>query len=259
MVLRFGLIGMTLNLALCWKEAIREAIQKGAFFMACFSKEYNSKSETHMNEELTIAIERLRKIHTDREWFIPVLISECDVPDRSIGGGEMLHDIQWVQLYEDWKGGIQSILSVILKREALGFGTIGQKLAGWLLQNGATVWVYEPSQEKALLAQQKGGIRYTGSATSAATNKNFVIGASGRRSVDSTVISKLSHNTYLVSASSAQYEIDLDELSQLAIRQEQLADDNDNIIGTDFILPPDNRYSILYSGADVTLYIICRF
>ena len=96
-----------------WKPAIREAINRGAFFMACFSEEYRSKTETYMNEELTLAIERLRKIHTDREWFIPVLLSECDVPARSIGAGETLLDINWVPLYEDWDAGIQRILSVI--------------------------------------------------------------------------------------------------------------------------------------------------
>ena len=66
-----------------------------------------------MNEELTLAIERLRKIHHDREWFIPVLLSECDVPARSIGAGETLLDINWVALYKDWDTGIQGILSVI--------------------------------------------------------------------------------------------------------------------------------------------------
>ena len=104
-----------------WKDAIREAINAGSFFIACFSQEYLSKNETHMNEEINLAIERLRKIRPDREWFIPVILSECEIPDRSIGGGAMLRDIQWVPLYEDWKGGIQSILSVIPNREVLGF------------------------------------------------------------------------------------------------------------------------------------------
>jgi len=96
-----------------WKDAIREAINKGAFFMACFSQEYRSKAETYMNEELTLAIERLRKIQPNREWFIPVLLSECDVPARSVGAGETLLDINWVPLYEDWEGGIRRIISVI--------------------------------------------------------------------------------------------------------------------------------------------------
>jgi hypothetical protein len=96
-----------------WKDAIREAIRKGDFFIACFSKEYTSKTKTFMNEELTLAIEELRQYDSRREWFIPVLLSECEVPNRSIGAGETLKDIQHVPLYEDWEDGIKRILSVI--------------------------------------------------------------------------------------------------------------------------------------------------
>jgi hypothetical protein len=42
-----------------------------------------------------------------------VLLEECDVPARSIGGIETLLDIQWVSLYADWDTGIQRILDVI--------------------------------------------------------------------------------------------------------------------------------------------------
>ena len=96
-----------------WKDAIREAIRHGDFFIACFSDEYTSKTKSYMNEELTLATEELRQYASDREWFIPVLLSECDVPARSIGVGETLLDINWFPLYEDWNAGIQKILSVI--------------------------------------------------------------------------------------------------------------------------------------------------
>jgi hypothetical protein len=96
-----------------WKAAIREAIRHGDFFIACFSDAYTSKVKTYMNEELTLAIEELRQYASDREWFIPVLLSECDVPARSLGGGKTLLDINWVPLYEDWDAGVQRIISVI--------------------------------------------------------------------------------------------------------------------------------------------------
>ena len=41
-----------------WQEVATEAIDKGDFFLACFSEEYNKKNETYMNEEITLAIER---------------------------------------------------------------------------------------------------------------------------------------------------------------------------------------------------------
>ncbi len=38
-----------------WRQAIRRAISEGAFFIACFSKVYNDRSKTYMNEELILA------------------------------------------------------------------------------------------------------------------------------------------------------------------------------------------------------------
>src|SRR4051794_11173346 len=54
-----------------WRDAIEKEIQRGSFFMACFSKEYSERDETYMNEELTIAIDKLRKRPSDKVWFIP--------------------------------------------------------------------------------------------------------------------------------------------------------------------------------------------
>src|SRR4051812_24116869 len=81
-----------------WKEAIRKAIKDGAFFLACFSSEYAERASSYMNEELVLAIEELRQRPTTRAWFVPVLLSKCEVPDRSIGAGESLRDLQWVDL-----------------------------------------------------------------------------------------------------------------------------------------------------------------
>lgn len=96
-----------------WKREIRNAIREGTFFVACFSKEYNDREKTYMNEELAIAIEELRQRPHDRIWFIPVKLNECEIPDLDVGGGETLRDLHYVNLYEDWDGGIQRILKAI--------------------------------------------------------------------------------------------------------------------------------------------------
>lgn len=56
-----------------------------------------------MNEELTVAIEEIRLRATTATWFIPVRISQCRIPERSTGGGETLSDLQWVDLFGDWR------------------------------------------------------------------------------------------------------------------------------------------------------------
>ena len=96
-----------------WKRQIRKAIREGAFFIACFSKEYHERNESYMNEELTIAIERLRQLHIDRVWFIPIKLNDCRLPDIDIGHGETLEDLNYVDLYKDWDNSIQRVVNLI--------------------------------------------------------------------------------------------------------------------------------------------------
>ena len=96
-----------------WEQAIRRAIRQGGVFIACFSEEYNNRDKTYMNEELTLAIDELRQRSTDRIWFVPVKLNECEIPDRDIGGGKTLQALQHVNLYEDWNSSIQRIVKVV--------------------------------------------------------------------------------------------------------------------------------------------------
>ena len=79
-----------------WRQAIRRAIRDGAFFIACFSKQYSERDRSYMNEELVLAIEELRLRPTDMAWFIPVKLNRCEIPDRDIGAGATLQDLQYV-------------------------------------------------------------------------------------------------------------------------------------------------------------------
>ena len=113
-----------------WKREIRRAIQQGAFFIACFSQEYNERDKTYMNEELTIAIEELRQRPTDSAWFIPVKLNECEIPDLDIGGGDTLRDLQYVNLYENWDVNIRRILEIVqpASSETINANTVEQSI-----------------------------------------------------------------------------------------------------------------------------------
>lgn len=99
-----------------WPTAIRTAIQEGAFFVACFSDNYLARNRSYAWKELNLAIEELKSRPSDRAWFIPVLLTECSAPDREIGGGETLRDIQWVSLHENWENGVCSLAQVFSHR-----------------------------------------------------------------------------------------------------------------------------------------------
>ena len=99
-----------------WEPAIEDAISHSAFFIACFSDAYmerHAQGGTYMDRELEWAVEELRLRPVYREWFIPVLLSPCQVPPMGIEGGRTLAGFQRVSLYEDWDKGIRDILSVI--------------------------------------------------------------------------------------------------------------------------------------------------
>jgi hypothetical protein len=96
-----------------WETAIRQAIESGTAFIACFSSNFDARERSHMYEELTIAIKELRKRPRDRTWFIPVLLDPVAVPDWDIGVGETLRELQYVELYADRESGIRSILEAI--------------------------------------------------------------------------------------------------------------------------------------------------
>jgi hypothetical protein len=93
-----------------WKDAINDAIQKGAFFIACFSKELNERQETYMHGELRLAIDRLRNMPKNRVWFIPVLINQTVIPSHTISDHETLKDINAVMLFDQWDNGVRDII-----------------------------------------------------------------------------------------------------------------------------------------------------
>lgn len=100
-----------------WASRIRRAIKDGDYFLACFSREYERRGKSYMNEELTLAIEELRQRSASIAWFLPIRLTPCQIPERSIGAGETLRSLHCVDLYEDWDAGVRSLLSVIRERD----------------------------------------------------------------------------------------------------------------------------------------------
>jgi hypothetical protein len=90
-----------------WKGTIRNAIREGTAMIACFSSAYS--------EELTLAIDEIRSRPTDMTWFIPVRLDNCVVPDRALGAGETLRDIQAVDLFPDTSAGHERVLKAIAR------------------------------------------------------------------------------------------------------------------------------------------------
>jgi len=93
-----------------WPVAIVEAIQSGACFLACFSKESEGKPSSHMREEIYMAIEAGKLLPPDKKWIIPIRLSECSIPHYNLGGGRDLSQVQYIDLFPDWDEGIRKLL-----------------------------------------------------------------------------------------------------------------------------------------------------
>lgn len=104
-----------------WKRRIRDAIKDNALvFLACFSENSKARDKTHMNEELTIAVEEFRLRSEGATWLIPVRFDDADVvPDRDLGAGRTLADFNFVNLYEPFYAA-QAVALVTMINRLLG-------------------------------------------------------------------------------------------------------------------------------------------
>lgn len=100
-----------------WRDAIRHAIETGNFFLACFSHDAIAKPNSGMNEGIALVTNEFQKFQHGTWWFLPVKFDNCSVPDIAIGAGQTLRDLQWVDLWSDWDGGIDRLAEITLGLE----------------------------------------------------------------------------------------------------------------------------------------------
>lgn len=83
-----------------WKAKIRQAIRDGSLvFLACLSDHSRARARSHMNDELTLAVEEYRKMPPGRTWLIPVRLDAGEIPEWDLGAGRTLSDLNCVDLF----------------------------------------------------------------------------------------------------------------------------------------------------------------
>ena len=95
-----------------WKVAIAKAIRNGTFFLSIHSVAREQRDKSYVNEELTVAIEEIRKRPINKPWLIPISLDGSSIEDRPIGGGESLLDLQYCDL-SDWEPGTKRLLETL--------------------------------------------------------------------------------------------------------------------------------------------------
>jgi len=89
-----------------WPRAIETAIHTSDFFIGCFSPRAVVKRGSFQSE-LRFALECTRQMPLDEVFFIPVRLTECDVPSS------VSRHIQYVDLFPDWDSGVRRLLAVL--------------------------------------------------------------------------------------------------------------------------------------------------
>lgn len=95
-----------------WNTSLRTAITRGSFFIACFSDAYYKRPETYMREEVALAASVL-SAGRDSSWFLPIRLTNVEIPDLPIGRHGTLRNIQWLDLFDDWDDGIRRLIAAI--------------------------------------------------------------------------------------------------------------------------------------------------
>jgi hypothetical protein len=92
-----------------WPRAIEAAIQTSDFFVACFSRRAATKRGS-FHSELRYALFCAAKVPLDEIFLIPLRLDDCRVPNR------VSKQIQYVDLFPDWKAGVNRLIAVMKKQ-----------------------------------------------------------------------------------------------------------------------------------------------
>jgi hypothetical protein len=95
-----------------WPRAIETAIQTSDFFVACFSRQATSKRGS-FHSELRYALFCAAKVPLDEIFLIPLRLDDCVVPNR------ISKQIQYLDLFPDWKAGVSRLIAVIKAQDEL--------------------------------------------------------------------------------------------------------------------------------------------
>lgn len=96
----------SLSPGLKWRPAIMKAIREADYFIALISSR-SSKGRGVRHSELDQALEILAEWPPDHIYLIPARLDDCQMPR------EELKEINWIDLFPDWDGGIKKLCTTL--------------------------------------------------------------------------------------------------------------------------------------------------
>jgi TIR domain/DnaJ C terminal domain len=100
-----------------WRIEIRQAIESGLAFIACFSEHTERRDISYQNEELVLAVELMRRRPPGKVWLLPVRFADCKVPPFDLGASRTLDSLQRVDLFNGaaWEPAVRRLATAVRK------------------------------------------------------------------------------------------------------------------------------------------------
>jgi hypothetical protein len=89
-----------------WPRAIQNAMDTSDFAVTCFSRNSVGK-RGGFQAEIRYALDCASRIPLEEIFLVPVRLDDCKVP------GRIQREVQYVDLFPDWKKGFQRVLRVM--------------------------------------------------------------------------------------------------------------------------------------------------
>ena len=96
-----------------WHVVVPDVLKRARFFVACFSKNVETRERSAMFVELRDAAEELRYRLPKAPWFLPVLFDPVEIPEFAVSATENLGLYERVELFRDWDAGVERLLKEI--------------------------------------------------------------------------------------------------------------------------------------------------
>jgi hypothetical protein len=97
------------------RAVIRQTVSCDALaFISLFSRTALAASSSHHHEELSLAIEELRRRPSQVPWLIPVRADDCEIPPLEIGAGRTLRSLESADVYGAGReAGLDRLVAVV--------------------------------------------------------------------------------------------------------------------------------------------------
>jgi hypothetical protein len=96
-----------------WPRRIQDAIESSDFFIACYSQR-SVRKRGGFQAEIRLALDCATTIPLDDVFLIPVRLDDCRVP------GRIRRETQYIDLFGDWKAGLERIVRIVERQRLLG-------------------------------------------------------------------------------------------------------------------------------------------